>query len=512
MAFVRFLGGALIGVMLTPLLSGHPMGNFSVSHFSKLEMGAGGIAINYVLDLAEIPTLELLQSWNLEASAPRTQLEQQALAQAREWSRNLQITVDGRRLAPHFETGSLTVARGAGDLPVFRIAAGLRVDCFPGRLTYQDLNYAERAGWKEIVVIDGRNASILKSNADTVDRSGALTAYPQDPAIVPPQVLAADVQWRADITPVPAPKRLEVTRRPAAPPVSVPASPQVVAPLPAAAPGAVVRGDFLSRLLGRKELGWGMVLLGIAAAFGLGAAHALSPGHGKTMVAAYLVGSRGTPWHAAVLGSVVTFTHTISVFLLGFVTLFLSAYIPPEKLYPVLGAISGITIIWLGGTLLYRRAGHLLHAYGLPHHHHHHHDHSHHHHDHHHHHDGHDQHGHSHVPQEEITLGSLIALGVSGGLVPCPSGLVLLLSSIAIGRVGLGLLLLTAFSAGLALVLTGIGMLVVYARQWLPEPKRAAGGLFFRLVPVVSACVILVVGVVMTGVSLGWIQPNRLIA
>ena len=116
------------------------------------------------------------------------------------------------------------------------------------------------------------------------------------------------------------------------------------------------------------------------------------------------------------------------------------------------------------------------------------------------------------MPQEDITLGSLIALGVSGGLVPCPSGLVLLLSSIAIGRAGLGLVLLTAFSAGLALVLTGLGWLVVYARKWLPEPKRTASGLFFRLVPVVSACVILVVGVVMTGVSLGWIQPNRLIA
>ena len=97
------------------------------------------------------------------------------------------------------------------------------------------------------------------------------------------------------------------------------------------------------------------MLLGMLAAFAFGAVHALSPGHGKTLVAAYLVGSRGTPRHAVFLGLMVTFTHTISVFALGLVTLYLSRFVLPETITPILGAISGLTIVWVGATLLYRR-------------------------------------------------------------------------------------------------------------------------------------------------------------
>src|SRR5215467_7122627 len=114
--------------------------------------------------------------------------------------------------------------------------------------------------------------------------------------------------------------------------------------------------DFLARLLHQPDIGWGMMLVGMLVAFGLGAVHALSPGHGKTIVAAYLVGARGTPRHALFLGGMVTFTHTISVFFLGFVTLFLSQYVLPEKIFPVLGAISGLSIVWIGATLLFQRA------------------------------------------------------------------------------------------------------------------------------------------------------------
>ena len=132
-----------------------------------------------------------------------------------------------------------------------------------------------------------------------------------------------------------------------------------------------------------------------------------------------------------------------------------------------------------------------------------------HHHDHHHDHD-HGPHGHSHVPEGDITLGSLIALGASGGLVPCPSALVLLLSSVALGRVGLGLLLLIAFSSGLAVVLMGIGVLVLYAKHFLPDSQKTAAHPAFRIIPVLSAALIVCIGLLMTGVSLGWIQPNRL--
>jgi ABC-type nickel/cobalt efflux system permease component RcnA len=245
-----------------------------------------------------------------------------------------------------------------------------------------------------------------------------------------------------------------------------------------------MRGDYLSHLLQRGDLGPGVLIAGLAVAFVLGAIHALSPGHGKTIVAAYLVGTRGTPKHAIFLGGMVTFTHTISVFALGFATLFLSRYVLPEKIFPVLGVISGLMIVWVGTTLFFKRLHVARHHHGD---HHHHHDHHHHGHDHHH-----------HVPEGDVTMGSLIALGASGGLVPCPSALVLLLSSIALGRVALGLILLVAFSAGLALVLMAIGLAVLYAKHLLPGTAKVARSPVMRYLPVASAGVITCAGIAMT--------------
>ena len=104
-------------------------------------------------------------------------------------------------------------------------------------------------------------------------------------------------------------------------------------------------------------------------------------------------------------------------------------------------------------------------------------------------------------------MGGLIALGASGGLVPCPSALVLLLSSVALGRVALGLTLLVAFSAGLAVVLSGIGLVVLYAKHLLPDSRKTAGSAAFRYLPVASAAVIVCAGILMTGVALGVIRP-----
>jgi len=246
------------------------------------------------------------------------------------------------------------------------------------------------------------------------------------------------------------------------------------------------QSEYLSQLLHQGELGWSVMLLGMLAAFAFGAVHALSPGHGKTLVAAYLVGSRGTPRHAIMLGLMVTFTHTISVFALGLVTLYLSRFVLPETITPILGAISGLTIVWVGATLLYRRTigkrtaqvhthGGLAHDHG-------------------------DGRVHSHVP-EEISVGGLIALGASGGLVPCPSALVLLLTSVSLGRVAMGLTLLVAFSAGLAVVLSAIGLAVLYAKHLLPDSASITRSKAMRYLPVASAAFIVVVGVVMTWAS-----------
>jgi nickel/cobalt exporter len=251
----------------------------------------------------------------------------------------------------------------------------------------------------------------------------------------------------------------------------------------------VAQGESFSRLLHQGEIGWSAMLLALLTAFAFGAVHALSPGHGKTLVAAYLVGSRGTPRHAVFLGLTVTFTHTISVFALGLVTLYLSRFVLPETITPILGAISGVTIVWVGATLLYRRTvgrSTAPPAQGLAH------DHG-------------DGRVHTHLP-DEISVGGLIALGASGGLVPCPSALVLLLTSVSLGRVGLGLTLLVAFSAGLAVVLTGIGLSVLFAKHWLPDRVKTAESPWFRYLPVASAAFIVCIGMAMTWVS---VRPGR---
>ena len=268
---------------------------------------------------------------------------------------------------------------------------------------------------------------------------------------------------------------------------------------------AAIPSDYLSRLLQRGELGWGVLSIGMAVAFAMGAVHALSPGHGKTIVAAYLVGTRGTVKHAAFLGLMVTFTHTVTVFFLGFATLYLSRYVLPERIYPVLGAGSGVAIAWIGVTRFWKRLraarGHAAHA-----HHHHSHDGGAHTHDH-----GDGQahshmHAHGHMLEGEVSMASLVTLGASGGLVPCPSALVLRLSAVALGRIALGLTLLVAFSAGLAVVLMAIGTTVIYAKHWIPDGGRAAGHPAFRYLPVVSAAVITCAGIIMTGVALGVIR------
>ena len=264
-----------------------------------------------------------------------------------------------------------------------------------------------------------------------------------------------------------------------------------------------MQGDYLADLIRRPDLSPAVVVSGLALALGFGAVHALSPGHGKTLVAAYLVGSRGTFKHAALLGASVTVTHTFSVFLIGLGTLFLSSYVVPETIIPLLGAISGLSIVTIGGTLFAKRyrswRGH-SHGHGHRHHHHHGHDHD----------REHGPHTHTHAPEGDVTMGSLMALGASGGLVPCPSAMVLMLSAISLGRTGVGLVLLIAFSLGLAGVLVAIGAAVLYAKSWLPEMSETSRKPFFRLVPVISAAVVTCIGVAMTLAALGIIRLGAL--
>jgi ABC-type nickel/cobalt efflux system permease component RcnA len=405
-----------------------------------------------------------------------------------------------------------------------RLAAHAFAEAHGGDLSYEDPNYPDRAGWKEIVIAQGTGATLERASHTDRDISKALTEYPPDPTLAPPQDLRARLVWTAapviseTTRPVPTASRAEAPRviAPVEQPHRAPAavSPAVLNPK-SAGPGTVVRGDFLSRLLHNASLTPWMLLAALAVAFGLGALHALTPGHGKTIVAAYLIGSRGTIKHAAFLGAMVTFTHTISVFVLGIATLFLFQWVVPEKIAQVCGVVSGISIVLLGGWMMYRRLRaprhHHSHDHAHSHDHgdvrHHHHDHHGHAHPHSHTHDhSHSlSHAHSHVP-EKLSWAGLVALGVSGGLVPCESALVLMLSAIALGRAGFGLLLLVAFSLGLAIVLVAIGALVVYAKNLLPKSSGSWTG--FRWLSTASAAVVIVIGLLMTGVSAGILQSR----
>jgi high-affinity nickel-transport protein len=216
-------------------------------------------------------------------------------------------------------------------------------------------------------------------------------------------------------------------------------------------------------------------------------------------VAAYLVGSRGTARHAILLGSIVTVSHTAGVFVLSAVTLYASRYIVPERLYPWLGVLSGLTIAALGGYMFLRRwtgkdAAH-AHAAGQ-------------------------MHGHwfsskqkrseqvasgetilepasstsdNAGPGHSVTLSQLFALGITGGIIPCPAALVVLLSAFALRRVGLGLFLIVAFSVGLAAVLICFGMLMVYARRFMSR-LITDGPLTTRWLPVASAAFMTLLG------------------
>jgi nickel/cobalt transporter (NicO) family protein len=405
----------------------HPLGNFTINRFSRVEVSGHRVYVRYVLDLAEIPTF---QAGHIDARA-----------YARRIARNAQLVVNGKtaRLVP--VGTALAHPRGAAGLRTTRLEVILAGPALNGKvsISYQDNNYKDRIGWKEIVIGPKAHST-----------SDELRAYPKNL-----------LQSPLDITSVRT--QLAPTSGPDVPPT-------LSSGKTLEAPDRVADAGF-SSLIGRHHLSALVILASLAAAFFWGMAHALSPGHGKTIVAAYLVGQRGTPWHAAALGAIVTATHTIGVFALGLVTLALSAFIVPEQLYPWLNLVSGVLVVAIGATVFRSRFRHRGHTHDHKHHHHHH-------------------------EHEAPSRRSLIAVGITGGLLPCPSALVVLLAAISLHRVAFGMLLIVAFSAGLALSITGIGLVAVYAKQIF---KRASfEGPLVRLLPAASALVILIAGLAMT--------------
>ena len=412
------VAAAAIALLAPAAASAHPLGNFTVNRFARVEVARDHrLYVRYVVDMAEIPTLQHVPVR----------------------IGGLHVLVDGRPVRLQLAKTALAHPRGAAGLHTTRfqaILAGPHVDG-SARVAVDDRNYADRIGWKEIVF-----------GADTPSRSHELRAYPKDLLASPLDMTRAGAQ----LTP------------------SSGAPPTLLSGRALAAPDRIADGGFAS-LVGRRHLSALVILGSLALAVFWGAAHALSPGHGKTIVSAYLVGARGTPWHAALLGLITTATHTVGVFALGGVTLLLSQWIVPDRLYPWLDLAAGLMVVSVGAAVLAGRARHARRHDQHHHHHHHHHEHR-----------------------------GLLAVGISGGLLPCPSALVVLLAAISLHRVAFGMLLVLAFSVGLALAITAVGLVAVLAKSAFA--RFDGRGRLLAVLPAVSALVIVLAGAAMVARAL----------
>jgi nickel/cobalt transporter (NicO) family protein len=429
----------------------HPLGNFTVNHYAGIELAGNRVFVRYVLDLAEIPTF---QSGD----------EVRARGYAAAVARRLDLRFDGSRVTLAVVRHRVARRPGAGGLPTLRFEAVYAAPLDGGRLSFADRTFPQRIGWREITIRARDGARVADASVPSRSRSDELRAYPQSLLASPLDVRSATAHVVPGTGSAPVPS-LDDTAAP------------------------VHRGGGFAALIDRGELSFGVVLVSLLVAAFWGAAHALTPGHGKALVAGYLVGTRGRPRHAFVLGATVTVTHTAGVFGLGLVTLLLSRFIVPEQLYPWLTLVSGLLVVVVGLGVLrsrLRTEGWHGHAHDHDHAHHHPHDDSHeHHHDHH--------HGHE---ATDLTSRGLLGIGIAAGLLPCPSALVVLLGAIALHRVGFGLALIVAFSVGLAATITGIGLVAVLARRAFGRARL--DGPVVRALPALSALVILVVGIVIT--------------
>ena len=422
-----------------PTASAHPLGNFSMNHLTSVAVSDDRVDLRYVLDQAEIPTVQ-----------ERGLAREEILTRKRdEVARGVTLQVDGRAVplvvAPG---GRLSFRPGAGGLETTRVRLDLsaRVED-PRRVVVRDDTFEGRIGWKAIISRPGAGTAV-RTDAPTGDPTNGLRRYPQD-------LLNSPLDRRAATF------------------VVEPGDGTLIAPEGEGQAVSTTRpaGDGFAGLFEDAASGEGVLLLMLLAAFGWGALHAVSPGHGKAMVAAYLVGTRGTARHALALGGTVTVTHTIGVFALGVVTLALSQYVLPEDLYPWLTLVSGVMVLGIGAGVLRARVRRARRPHDREHRRAHHHD-------------------------FDLSWRGLLAMGAAAGLIPCPSALVVLLAAMAQHEVGLGLLLIVAFSLGLAGTLTGLGLTVVYARRLVPP--RIATGRVATALPALSALLIVAVGALLT--------------
>ena len=515
---------ALFGLW-TPMAEAHPLGNFTINQYSGLQISREVIGVDYVLDMAEIPAFQAIT--RMDANHNRRPDPEEFIgypeAKCKEVTSNLSLKIDQQLLPLSVKRSAVEFPPGVGGLATLRLTCSLEGK--PSavgthqRIEFENKLYPERLGWQEITVA-AKDVS-LQGNFNTESITKRLTDYPTD-------LLSSPLNQRQLSLEVNSPQFLS-------PPIKK-SSPKSLGIWGTA---LLDRGNnAFTSLVTQEHFTLSTILIALITAFIWGGFHALSPGHGKTIVGSYLIGSRSTIKHALFLGLTVTITNTAGIFALGLLMLSTSRFVLTEQIFPWLSLLSGLLVMGIGLNLLIRRIkdSHvfqnwismkgsvkrdldyfpfpilssdqsnqpIVDSFNLRDHHSHdghdHHEHSHPSHGHHSFEHGHSHRHHSHLPpgaeDTPVTWSSLLALGISGGLLPCPSALVVLLSAVALGRTGFGLLLVSAFSLGLAGVLTGIGLLLIYAKKRFERmPLQFPGSTFF---PSVSALCITLLGLGIT--------------
>jgi ABC-type nickel/cobalt efflux system permease component RcnA len=484
---IRHLVAALIATLgllaSAGIASAHPLGNYTVNRAIGLAVGSSGITLRYVVDMAEIPTFSEFQLIDRDGNGrpDPTEVASYASAACSAVRANLDLLIDGSTVTLQARrTPQLSFPAGAGGLSTLRLVcefnARVNATSGPRTITAADGTDDGHVGWREVTISAGPGVVIETSNVPSISSSAELTRYPTDALQTPPDVRAGTAAFHLTSSGLSGPG----------------------AEIPAAPTQRSTADDPLAALISGEltpAAAVGALLLAVL----LGAGHAVSPGHGKTLIAAYLIGSRGSVRHAATLGVTVAVTHTAGVFVLGAVTLGIGQFFVPERVIEWLSVASGLLVALLGAGLVIRAARGVTrkashadpHAHPHPHPHPHRHPH---------------RHPHPRYAPQSLDLRrrNVITLGLVGGMVPSASALIVFLVAITTGRLLFGLLLIVAFGAGMAAVLGGLAVLTTALRGTIRAPGSLAAhpwaGSAAKSLPLASGIAVLVAGL---GLSIG---------
>jgi nickel/cobalt transporter (NicO) family protein len=512
----RALPLAFLAILVLPaVVLAHPLGNFTINHYAGLRIEPDRVTLDLVIDQAEIPAFQARQKLDTDEDGEVSDAELDAgrVPSCDALADDLHLANDGSPMEPTLTAAGIELRPGVGGLSTLRqvcvFEAGLTKPVASGtHVEFADTSYAGRLGWREIVV-EGSGVAVTPVEGELRDSSisDRLQAYPADRldnALADERVVVAVSPGGAALPPVAVSDATPVDAIPADP------APVTHTRPVAAVPGGV--GGDIPALFQTPDLTPAVVLLSLATAVALGAAHALTPGHGKSLMAAYLVGTRGTPVHAIGLGLSVSASHTLGILALAAVIVGAQGVLNPDQVVRSAPVLAAAGIVAIGGWMLIselrrrhaaRTAGHVhvhehvheLDGHEL---------------------DGHDHdrsephnHGgipHSHMPAAgtTVTWRSLFVLGLAGGLIPSTSALLILLGAIASGRSAFGVVLVIAFGLGMAAVMTAVGLALIFARGRIDS--LATDSLFGRLrtwMPLAAACLVLGIGLYLTMQAVG---------